>query len=132
MSSDERCALAQAVIVIALIVGGLFYPVFAQEHRGHPQQDIEIHHKFYSNWMMPDNRVVSCCHDEDCFPAEAKQINGQWYARKNDDEEWILIPSRKVETDRDTPDGRSHLCGRRYGFNGGEFSVFCFIAGSGS
>lgn len=46
-------------------------------------------------------------------------------------EEWVKVPASKVEYDRDTPDGRSHLCGRRYGFNGSnDFTVFCFIAGS--
>jgi hypothetical protein len=129
MSSDERCALAQALIVIALIIGGLFYPVFAQEHHGHPPQDQTIHEKFYSNWMMPDSPHISCCHNEDCFPAQSKFVDGSWYARKTNDDDWILIPPNKIEQNRDSPDGRSHLCGRHA--SSGDFMVFCFARGGG-
>ena len=114
-------------ILAAMFIGN----VRAQEHQ-HPPQDRAIHEKFYS-WMMPDNRQISCCHNEDCSPAESKYENGQWLARKvGDDGGFTPIPPRKIEHDRDSPDGRSHICGRRYGFNGNEFSVFCFIPGSGS
>lgn len=122
----------RGVIVVVLFSVAFVSLAWGQEHRGHPAQDMEIHRKFYSNWMMPDNRAVSCCHDEDCFPAQAKRVDGQWYARKTDDEEWIPIPASKVEQDRDTPDGRSHLCGRKYNVFASGFVVFCFIAGSGS
>lgn len=99
----------------------------------HAPEHMELHRKFYSNWMMPSNRAVSCCHDEDCQPAEAHQENGQWFARQEKDTgDFTPIPADKVEHDRDTPDGRSHLCGRRYGFNSGGFTVFCFIPGSAS
>jgi hypothetical protein len=115
------------------VLAALFGGVKAQEHRGHPPRDMEIHRRFYSNWMMPDNRAVSCCHDEDCFPAQSKRIGETWYARKTDDDPWTLIPASKIEQDRDSPDGRSHLCGRKYGFNGGDyFTVFCFLPASGS
>jgi hypothetical protein len=81
---------------------------------------------------MPDNRAVSCCHDSDCEPAQAKQINGQWFARKDSDTgNYTPIPPQKEEHDRDSPDGRSHLCGQRFGFNEGRLTVFCFIAGGG-
>lgn len=117
--------LAVAVIVVVLMV----VRAFAQEHR-HPPQDADIHFKFYQHWKQPDNRAVSCCHDEDCAPTQAKNVNGTWYALR--DGEWVKVPASKVEYDRDTPDGRSHLCGRRYGFNNdNHFTVFCFIAGQG-
>jgi hypothetical protein len=135
MSEENRWLTLALVCMAALIVllySVRFTPSYGQEHHGHPPQDMEIHRKFYSNWMMPDNRAVSCCHDEDCFPAFAKNVNGNWYARKTEEDEWTKIPASKVEYDRDTPDGRSHLCGRKYGFNGGNyFTVFCFIAGIG-
>lgn len=104
----------------------------AQEHK-HPAQDADIHHKFYSTWQMPDNRNVSCCHDEDCFPSQSKFSDGSWYARKSDDDEWIKIPKNKIEQDRDSPDGRSHLCGRKYTFMGAgqNFTVFCFLPAAG-
>lgn len=104
----------------------------AQEHHGHPPQDMAIHEKFYSTWMMPSNRNVSCCHNEDCSPAESKLENGHWVARKVGEEgEFTEIPPDRVEQERDSPDGRSHLCGRRYGFTQGGLTVFCFVPGSG-
>ncbi len=125
----RKIIIGAAVFVLAMI--GLAACAFAQEHR-HPPQDADIHFRFYQNWKQPDNRAVSCCSDEDCFPALAKNVNGTWYARKDETEEWVRIPASKVEYDRDTPDGRSHLCGRRYGFNNdNHFTVFCFIAGQG-
>lgn len=114
-----------AMWTIALVLMGA--QARAQEHR-HPPQDQAIHERFYSTWMMPDAPHVSCCHNEDCAPAQSKLVNGKWYARKSDDQDWIPIPAVKVELNRDTPDGRSHLCGR---WSGLDFNVFCFIAGFG-
>src|SRR5258705_9687636 len=89
----------------------------AQEHH-HPPQDQTIHERFYSTWMMPDNRNISCCHNVDCSPAETRLENGHWIARKVGDEgDWITVPPQKVEHDRESPDGRSHLCSRLTGTN---------------
>jgi hypothetical protein len=85
--------------------------------------------RFYQTWKMPDNPNVSCCHDQDCSPAASKFENGHWSARRNDNEAWIDIPAKKIEQNRDTPDGRSHLCGRR---SLSEFTVFCFVRGGGA
>lgn len=132
--NDERWATFWLVVAVVSMVClwlllGWVKPALAQ----HRPQDMDLHHKFYSTWMMPDNRAVSCCHDEDCKPAEAYMKNGQWYARQDGDEgDFTPIEPKKVEQDRDSPDGRSHLCGRRYGFNSNNFSVFCFIVGNGS
>jgi hypothetical protein len=120
----------------------LLFPAHAQDRliaqrgenadmAGHPQKDQAIHEKFYNTWMMPDNPVVSCCHDKDCAPAESYWLNGHWMARKVDDAgDFTAIPDQKVEQGRDTPDGRSHLCGNR-NLNTGEFYTYCFIAGAG-
>lgn len=135
-SQYERNLLAQiiigAVFTVAFILVGMMSCARAQEHK-HPPQDAGIHHQFYSTWMMPSNRSVSCCHDEDCFPSQSKMVDGAWYARKTDDEEWTKIPSERIERDRDSPDGRSHLCGRKYTYMGAGngFTVFCFIVGAG-
>src|SRR6266852_2381565 len=98
----------------------------------HPPQDQAIHEKFYSTWMMPDNRTVSCCNKRDCSPAETYWLNGHWMAHKVDDldKRFVPIPEAKVEMERDNPDGRSHLCGAR-SFPSGDFTVYCFIAGTG-
>jgi hypothetical protein len=103
-------------------------PALAQDHH-HPPQDEAIHQRFYKTWMMPDARHVSCCHDQDCAPAETQFRDGQWFARKvGETGDFTPVPDRKIERDRDSPDGRSHLCGRPFG---SDFSVFCFIAGAG-
>lgn len=119
-----------AASVILLLMALYIHPAGAQEHR-HPPEHAQLHERFYKTWNMPDNRAVSCCHDQDCKPAEAKMIEGRWYARQvGDTGEFTPIPQSKIEQDRDSPDGRSHLCGRRY-FWKGEFTVFCFIFGNG-
>lgn len=130
--------LGRVLLVVGLL-GALFLcqKCSAQEmemapHANRPQ-DLPLHEKFYSNWMMPSNRDVSCCHNQDCEPAESRFENGHWLARKvsEPDKEFTPIPDEKIEHDRDSPDGRSHICGRRYGFNGGELTVFCFLPASG-
>ena len=30
----------------------------AQEHKGHPSQDLPLHEKFYSTWHMPDEILL--------------------------------------------------------------------------
>jgi hypothetical protein len=80
---------------------------------------------FYETWMRPDQPGVSCCNRLDCAPvAEVRHINGRWSARRKSDGKWLSIPPEKVEHNRDSPDGRSHLCSM------GE-AVFCFVVGSG-
>lgn len=119
------------MLKVALALFFIASPAFAQDHSGHRAQDVETHIRFYNSWMMPDNRGVSCCHDKDCRPAEVRNINGRLHARQEGDEgDFTLIPPAKIEQDRDSPDGRNHLCGSRYGFNGGQFSVFCFVFGN--
>lgn len=113
-------------ILAAMFVGN----ARAQEHHGHPPQDMEIHRQFYSTWFMPDNPSASCCNEQDCSPAESKFENGRWMARKvGETGAFTPIPPQKIERNRDSPDGRSHLCGR--GLLGG-FYVFCYINGAGS
>lgn len=84
--------------------------------------------RFYQNWKMPDAPWTSCCHDQDCAPAASKFENGQWFARWKDSDEWAPIPPEKIERERETPDGRSHMCAR---WQLGSLTVFCFIRGGG-
>jgi hypothetical protein len=97
----------------------------------HPAEHQAIHERFYSTWQMPDAPHVSCCHEQDCAPAQSRFVNDHWEARWADNDEWVPIPPGKVERDRDTPDGRSHMCGRRSGVRGA-VTVFCFIRGGGA
>lgn len=110
-------------LLAALFVGN----VKAQEHR-HPPQDVAIHERFYRNWMMPDAPLTSCCHGEDCAPAASRLVGGKWQAQ-DPGGAWVEIPPYKIEQNRDSPDGRSHLCGRKV-WSG--FAVFCFIRGGGT
>jgi len=86
--------------------------------------------------MMPDNRTVPCCNNQDCSPAESRVEDGNWVARKvGSDGSWTVVPPAKVEHDRESPDGRSHLCSRRIDWPwtlklGFGDSVFCFIPGT--
>jgi hypothetical protein len=112
------------LIWVAGFVLAFAVPVaFAADHH-HPPQHAEIHAKFYSEWMRPDQPNVSCCSDKDCAPAEARRVGGEWQARHIGTETWFPIPDTKIERRRDSPDGRNHLC---------ELAgmVFCFIAGAG-
>jgi hypothetical protein len=130
LSALWRWLLMILVAVMVLVV--LTCVVLAQEPHKHRPQDLGLHHKFYKTWMMPDNRAISCCHDDDCQPAEARRLpNGQWEARQEGDKgSFTPVPASKVEQDRDSPDGRNHLCGRRLGISA-DFYVYCFIAGAG-
>ena len=103
----------------------------AQEHH-HPPADTPIHEKFYSSWMMPDRPDRSCCNKRDCYPTEVRYRDGFWEAKRREDGRYIRIPWEKVESHRNNPDGRNHVCmpppDRAY--NGGE--VFCFALGTGT
>jgi hypothetical protein len=110
-------------LILGLLAALFIGSVKAQEHR-HPVEHQSLHEKFYRDWMMPDNRSISCCHDEDCKPAQSRQLNGKWQARHSDADEWSDVPAYKIETERDSPDGQSHLCGGRLG-TGLLFIAFC-------
>lgn len=98
----------------------------AQEHR-HPPEHATIHEEFYAGWYMPDNPTKSCCNKADCAPAQARFVNGKWQARRESDAAWRPVPPEKIERNRDSPDGRSHLCAPW----GQSETVYCFIAGTG-
>jgi hypothetical protein len=88
--------------------------------------------KFYSTWFMPDNPSKSCCNTTDCYPTPAKFKDGQWWALRRGDDKYIPIPWAKVETNRDSPDGRSHLCEPGPTPSHPPNTVFCFAPGRGT
>jgi hypothetical protein len=98
---------------------------WGQERAGHTHEGALG--KFYQTWMMPDAPKVSCCSDQDCSPAASRFVNDKWEAQVDD--QWVQVPESKIEQERDSPDGRSHICGRK-GWNG--FTVFCFVRGNGT
>lgn len=113
------------VVVVVLVIFGcaVAFAIDGHTHEGPTGQ-------FYKSWMMPDNRKVSCCHDQDCKPAEAKFENGRWIARHaGEGGAFTPVPQSKIEQERDSPDGRNHLCARRDGFGG--ITIFCFLPAPG-
>lgn len=116
-------------VILALLA--LATAAQAQEHR-HPVADLEMHDKFYSTWMRPDMPTQSCCNKADCYPTEARMQGGRWQAKRREDGKWLSIPATKIEQNRDSPDGRNHLCApppdRERVYDSG---VICFIAGVG-
>lgn len=113
------------LIFVAAFAVAILFIVAANAQERHPQA---IHEQFYSTWMMPDAPNTSCCHNQDCSPAPSRFANNRWEAQHNG--VWIPVPANKVEQKRDSPDGRSHLCGRPGPI--GEFTVFCFVRGGGT
>lgn len=104
----------------------------AQEHR-HPSEVITGDvGKFYESWHRPDLPKEPCCNRADCYSTQARFSGGRIQAKRREDGKWLNIPATKIETGRDSPDGRNHLCApppdREHVYPDG---VICFIAGAG-
>lgn len=122
----------------------LFIPMTVQAadmYHDHPAADALVHEEFYKDWKRPDNPDASCCSNKDCYPTRVKYIDGKLYMERREDKKFIYVPPNKLERDRESPDGRSHLCapsppgnllhgpGIPSGF--GSDMVFCAILGIG-
>lgn len=118
-----------ALVLLAVILSA--WSAHAQEHQ-HPPQDVPLHEKFYSGWMMPDEPWRSCCSKRDCYPTESRWQNGHWWALRREDSKWLQVPDAKVEIMRDSPDGRSHVCAPPPSDYHTTISVFCFKPGAGT
>ena len=122
------------VAAISLIVAAHALATYAraqEHHAGHPAADVPIHEKFYSTWFMPDEPMKSCCNKADCYPTEATFKDGQWFARRREDGKYISVPWKKVERNRDNPDGRNHVCMPAPTASYPPNTVFCFSLGGG-
>ncbi|WP_314958548.1 hypothetical protein [Bradyrhizobium cosmicum] len=106
------CKLLLAITLPLALMAGAEADEVGQDggHHRHPPRDLLLHEEFYSSWHMPDNPVLSCCNNADCYPTEIRRVDGSIYARRREDGKYILIPPQKVERNRDNPDGRNHLC----------------------
>ena len=132
----QDCLLVAIVLLIGLLCL-LAIPAPAQEaflpdghaERHHPPQDQALHEKFYSTWRMPDNPVLSCCNNADCYPTDIKYIDGRLYAKRREDGKFIFVPPQKVERNRDNPDGRNHLCAPPPSAYSPTDTVYCFALG---
>jgi hypothetical protein len=99
----------------------------AQEHQ-HPTETFTgAVGQFYETWTRPDLPNVSCCSRVDCAPVRtARQgADGRWQAQRDSDGVWLDVPPERVEQNRDSPDGRSHMCSMAS-------NVLCFIPGGGT
>lgn len=115
-----------SVVSLAILVMALGIHFARAADNGHTHEGAVG--KFYQTWMQPDHPTVSCCSDQDCGPAASRLVNGHWQAQEPEGT-WVDIPDEKIEPYRDSPDGRSHMCGRKL-FSG--FNVFCFARGGGA
>lgn len=118
-------------LCVALASAAFVTAAKAQEHRHHPAADMPIHEQFYSNWYMPDQPTKSCCNKMDCYPTVIEYRNGAVYARRREDGKFILVPASKIERNRDSPDGRNHLCAPIPSAAYPPDTVFCFALGAG-
>jgi hypothetical protein len=119
--------VALAATALAVAVGA------SRAQHSHPPQDAGIHDRFYSTWMRPDMPTVSCCSKQDCYPVEARFSNGQWHAKRREDGKWLLVPASKIERNRDSPDGRNHLCAPPpNNYEDVPGGVYCFAIGGGT
>jgi hypothetical protein len=110
------------LIIIMLLLTGA---AMAQEHH-HPGATIQgATGLFYETWMRPDAPNSSCCNRADCDVAvDVQVVGGQLRARKRSGGPLIYVPREKIEQNRDSPDGQSHLCAIGA-------TPLCFIAGAG-
>lgn len=121
-----------AIVVIIATALAVAVSQSRAQHNGHPPQDQAIHEQFYSTWMRPDAPDLSCCNKKDCYPVEARFTNGQWFAKRREDGKWLAIPASKIEHNRDSPDGRNHMCAPKpENESWSEGGVFCFSIGGG-
>jgi hypothetical protein len=122
----RRILIALGLLALALL---LLYPLAhasAQEHR-HPTETIYgATAKFYETWMRPDVPTSSCCNKQDCYMTRIRRVLGKLQAVHRESGDWIDIPPEKVEQNRDSPDGMSHMCASTAKY------VFCFKEGGGT
>jgi hypothetical protein len=115
------------VLLCAALCGAALF-ASVKGARSEPHSHDTTHGRFYQTWRMPDAPQASCCDNQDCAPAASKYEGGKWWARWSDTDEWQPVPAGKVDEVRETPDGRSHMCGR---WLIGSFHVYCFLRGGG-
>lgn len=120
--------MMRALVVVAslAIAVSAMHKVKAEVHH-HPTEDITGDTaKFYDSWKRPDSPTISCCSLQDCYATPARTRDGKLQALHRESGEWIDVPPEKVEMNRDSPDGRNHLCASSAKF------VFCFVMGGGT
>lgn len=136
MDKSERGWLALAVAVIVLLIGGLFYPVFARDLGQWGNADPELK-QWYESLKQPDTGI-SCCGPADSYWCDEGARGSQVICTINDDRDdaklmrqhvtngtVIEIPPNKINKDPN-PTGRAVVFLSRAGF------VWCFVGISSS
>jgi hypothetical protein len=101
-------------------------PAVGQGHI-HPTETITgATARFYETWNRPDQPAVSCCNLQDCYATPSRHRGNHVQAIHRESGEWINVPPEKIELNRDSPDGLSHLCARP------DKHVYCFKEGGGT
>lgn len=101
--------LLLGAVFVLVFSTGLFIGRYARAHDG------------YSDWTMPNNPTLSCCHDTDCRVTRAYVgDDGFWRAYVRG--EWISIPFAALLPTDKAGGGRSHICER-------DGRVYCFSPG---
>ena len=78
-------------------------------------------HDPYSEWRVPNNPSVSCCHGNDCRPTRAYfGDDGLWWA--HDGRAYVPVPPERLLPKDLAKDGRSHIC-EKAGW------IYCFSPG---
>lgn len=135
----ERRAAKFAMALVFAGIGPLIFlcwPAKAQDHL-HPVQDAPMHEQFYSKWRIAPDRVTSCCNKQDCYPTTIKFENGNWYALRREDQEWVRIPPERLEQNQieaniyESPDFNSHVCMPNPAVGDGT-TVYCATLGNGN
>lgn len=130
---NRSCKLLLAIKLPLSLMTGAEADEAGQDgaHCRHPPRDLLLHEQFYSSWHMPDNPVLTCCNNADCYPTEIRRVEGSIYALRREDGKYIPIPPQKVERNRDNPDGRNHLCAPPPSASLVD-TVYCFALGGAS
>lgn len=117
---------APLALLACLLWLGMCLGAIAQEHH-HPTETITgATAKFYETWKRPDMPEVSCCNLQDCYATPSRHHDGKVQALHRESGEWLDIPADKIEVNRDSPDGLSHLCASKWKH------VYCFKEGGGT
>lgn len=111
---------------VAILLSFCTMSSWAQEHRHGDEIIPAVTGRFYETWDRPDMPGVSCCNRMDCaVVGGVRRVNGRLQAFRKKDGVWLTVPPEKVEHNRDSPDGESHMCSLGA-------VVYCFIFGTGT
>jgi len=120
----------KGLFAVGMTLAALVFASPSLAEHSHPLQDEDIHVQFYSTWRRPDDPQMSCCNNSDCYPTEARIVGGNIFAKRREDGKFIAVPLSRMERNRDSPDGRNHICAPPPTAGYPPDTVFCFTLGT--